>query len=71
MLQFGKLYRFNSAHEDFMASTRRGWKFVGKNTMFVLLKEEDEHYVVLLSDGVIGNVYTNEGSLDLVTKDNI
>jgi hypothetical protein len=54
-----------------MVSTRRGWKFVGKNTMFVLLKEEDEHYVVLLSDGVIGNVYTNEGSLDLVTKDNI
>lgn len=70
-LQFGKLYRFDSTNEDFMASTKLGWRFFNKSTMFLLLREEDEHYVILLPDGVIGNIYTNEGSLELMTKDQL
>lgn len=70
MLQFGKLYRL-AYDEDMMVSTNNGWKFIDNSIMFMLLREEKEHYVVLLPNGVLGNIYTNEGSFKLVTKDSL
>ena len=59
-LRFGSFYQMREsyANETFMVSTSHGWRFVKKDAMFVLLKEEDEHYIVLLSDGELGSIYT-------------
>lgn len=70
MLEFGKLYRL-AFDEQVMVSTRNGWKFVDNHIMFILLREENSHYVVLLPTGELGGMYTNAGSLKLVTKDSL
>ena len=60
-LKYGKLYTcegFDPA--GLMVSIAgQGWRFINRDTIFVLLSKEDDHYNVLLPEGLIARLYTN------------
>lgn len=67
-IKYGKLYQ---CHDDygrfmaFMASTNNGWKVFSKDTVFVVLKKEKQHFVILLPDGETADLYTKDTRLKL------
>ena len=73
MLRFGKLYQyfdpdpFKERHMEghFMVTTHNGWQAFSDSIVFVLLKKEKDHYVILLPNGELGNLYTRATRLKL------
>lgn len=64
-LKYGKLYTHEYYTEDdpvrgvMVSIAGQGWRFINHDAIFVLLSKEDDHYNVLLPDGLIARLYTN------------
>ena len=59
-LKYGKLYTHVGPDPRLMVSIAgQGWRFINRDTIFVLLSKEDDHYNVLLPEGLIARLYTN------------
>ena len=73
-LKYGKLYTHEHYTEDdrvrgvMVRIAAQGWRFINHDTIFVLLSKEDDHYNVLLPDGLIARLYTNKYNFKQVTE---
>lgn len=72
-IQYGKLYQYFDPDPfeerrmagHFMVTTNNGWQAFSNSIVFVLLKKEKDHYVILLPDGELGHLYTRATRLKL------
>jgi len=68
-LKYGKLYTHVGAVRELMVSVEgEGFRFINRDTIFVLLSKEDAHYNILLPNGLIARLYAKKASFKQVTE---